>query len=152
MEKTSVHSIAFSFALGTFIAILPTPGFGVFIALLIAYFYKKLNNISILASFAFWNPLLLAPVYILSYKIGDWIFDFPTIAMITDISWINTLIYYFKTYMIGNLISAIVFSSLSYYGVYKLIISYKARKENRKKSRRVRVVVPQVETQQVKAA
>jgi uncharacterized protein len=152
MEKTSVHSIAFSFAMGTFIAILPTPGFGVFIALLIAYFYKKLNNISILASFAFWNPLLLAPVYLLSYKIGDWIFDSPTVAMITDISWLNTIIYYFKSYMVGNLISGVVLSALCYYGVFKIITAYKARKESRKRSRRMRVVVTKALPQQIKAA
>lgn len=152
MEKTSVHSIAFSFALGTFIAILPTPGFGVFIALLIAYFYKKLNNISILASFAFWNPLLLAPVYVLSYKIGDWIFDSPAVAMITDIEWVNTVIYYFKSYLIGNFMVAITFSCLCYYGVYKLIKTYQARKEQKRKSRRIRVVVPQTMQQQVEAA
>jgi uncharacterized protein len=152
MEKTSVHSIAFSFAMGTFIAILPTPGFGVFIALLIAYFYKKLNNISILASFAFWNPLLLAPVYILSYKIGDWMFDSPTIAMVTDIAWINTVIYYLKSYMVGNLISGIFFSSLSYYAIFKLIRAYQERKDLRKRNRRIRVVVPKDMQEQVKAA
>jgi uncharacterized protein len=153
MEKSSIHSIAASFALGTFIAILPTPGFGVFIALLIAYFYKKLNNISILASFAFWNPLLLAPVYILSYKIGDWIFDSPTVAMITDIQWVNTIIYYLKSYLIGNFMLAVVFASACYYGVFKMIKSYQAKKEMQRKSRRMRVVVPNTDAlPQVEAA
>jgi uncharacterized protein len=154
MEKISIHSIAFSFALGTFIAILPTPGFGVFIALLIAYFYKKLNNVSILASFAFWNPLLLAPVYVLSFKIGDWFFDSPTVTMITDIQWVNTVIYYLKSYLIGNIISAVVFSSLCYWGVYKIVKGYKAKKAERKNGRRIRVVMPShlPQQQQIEAA
>jgi uncharacterized protein len=131
VDKSSSKTIALSFALGTFIAILPTPGFGVFIALLIAYFVKRLNNLSLLASFAFWNPLLLAPVYLLSYKIGDWFFN-PTMTMVSDISWINTLVYYLKTYMIGNFISAVVFSVLCYFGVYYVMTFYKKKNDAKK--------------------
>jgi uncharacterized protein len=149
VEKSSSKSIAISFALGTFIAILPTPGFGVFIALMIAYFVKSLNNLSLLASFAFWNPLLLTPVYLLSYKIGDWFFD-PAMVMVSEISWINTLVYYMKTYLIGNFISAIVLSVLCYFGIFRIMEFYKnkniAKKLNRK---RIHVVVPQ---KQIEAA
>jgi uncharacterized protein len=141
MEKTSAGNIALSFALGTFIAILPTPGFGIFIALLVAYFVKRLNNLSILASFAFWNPLLLAPVYLLSYKIGDWMFH-PAMTMVSDIEWVNTVIYFLKSYMIGNAILAVLFSVGAYIGVYRIIEIYKRRQAKKKQNRRIRVIVP----------
>jgi len=43
--KKSAHSIALGFAIGTFIGIMPTPGFGVLFALLVVLFYKEVNKI-----------------------------------------------------------------------------------------------------------
>ena len=119
MEKTSSGYVAFSFAMGTFIAILPTPGFGIFVALLIAYFFKKLNNLSIIVSFAVWNPLILAPVYLISYKIGDWIFD-PSLLVHTNFEWLNKLTLFLQTYLVGNIIAGITISTLCYFIVYKM--------------------------------
>ena len=39
--KRSPHSIALGFAVGTFLAILPTPGFSILLGLLIVLIYQK---------------------------------------------------------------------------------------------------------------
>ena len=137
MEKTSSGYVAFSFAMGTFIAILPTPGFGIFVALLIAYFFKKLNNLSIIVSFAVWNPLILAPVYLMSYKIGDWIFD-PSLLVHTNFKWLNKLILFLQTYLVGNIIAGITISTLCYFIVYKMMNAHKKRKAARKINRKIK--------------
>jgi uncharacterized protein len=134
MQKTSASSVAFSFALGTFIAILPTPGFGVFIGLFLAYIFKNLNNLSILASFAFWNPILLAPVYLLSYKVGDWIFE-PSSLLQGEM--IAKSIFYVKTYLLGNFILGMLISAICYIIVYKALDNYKNRKAQKRVNRRL---------------
>jgi len=56
--KTSPHDIALGFALGLFIGILPTPGIGIVLCLLMVIFFK-VNKLSILAGFALINPATL---------------------------------------------------------------------------------------------
>ena len=69
--EESAHSIATGFAVGTMLALLPTFGLGIFIGLAVIIIFKKISKISMIASFAFWNPILLIPMYTLSYKIGE---------------------------------------------------------------------------------
>ncbi|MBA2584380.1 MAG: DUF2062 domain-containing protein [Bacteroidetes bacterium] len=147
MEKTSSRAVAFSFAMGTFIAILPTPGFGIFLALLLAYFFKQLNSLSIVVSFAVWNPLLLAPVYLLSYKLGDWIFD-PSLTLLTNIAWVNTSIAFLKTYLVGNAIAAVVISTICYFIVYKIMEAYKLKKVERRNNRRIKNITPPTQSEE----
>ncbi len=140
MEKTSSRAIAFSFAMGTFIAILPTPGFGIFVALLFAYFFKKLNSLSIVVSFAVWNPIMLAPVYLLSYKLGDWLFNPSAVIQTSSYEWLNTVISFLQTYLIGNAIAATVISVICYFVIFKLMDAYKKRKLAKKNSRRIKII------------
>ena len=65
---TSPHSIAVGFALGTFIAILPIPGFHILLALLIVFIYENINKVALFAAFIVWNPFMLPFVYYLSFK------------------------------------------------------------------------------------
>ena len=46
--KTSPHSIAAGFAIGTFIAILPTFGLGLFIGIILLFIFKRISKISML--------------------------------------------------------------------------------------------------------
>ena len=57
-ERTDPHDIALGFALGLFIGILPTPGIGIVLCLLMVLFFK-VNKLSILAGFALINPVTL---------------------------------------------------------------------------------------------
>lgn len=72
--KTTPHEIALGFSVGTFIGILPTPGFGILLAVLIFLIYEKISKLSLIGALAFWNPIVMMPIYFLSYKIGDWFF------------------------------------------------------------------------------
>ena len=48
--KTSGHSVAFGFALGSFIAISPTPGFSILLGIAMVAIFKKLNKLSLFFS------------------------------------------------------------------------------------------------------
>lgn len=121
--KTSPHSIAAGFAIGTFIAVLPTFGFGIFLGFLMLLIFKKISKISTLASFAFWNPLILLFLYPLSYSIGNLILgDSP--VKIYKIQLLNQIFINSKRFLLGNFILALILSMISYIIVLTLAYNY----------------------------
>jgi len=133
-SKVSTHNLALGFAIGTFIAILPTPGFGILISIFLVYTFKRINATSILFPFAVWNPLVLAPIYVASYKIGDLLFAAKA-SIGSDFSYIHKALYFFQTYLVGNFIIAIFLSVISYFVIFKVTEIFK----NKKSLRRLRL-------------
>ncbi|MDQ3535656.1 MAG: DUF2062 domain-containing protein [Bacteroidota bacterium] len=127
-SKVSTHNLALGFAIGTFIAILPTPGFGVLISIFLIYSFKKINATSILFPFAVWNPLVLAPLYILSYKIGDLLFAAKA-TIESDYTFFYKFIYFCQTYLVGNVIVAVLFSIISYFVIFRVTELFKQKKQ-----------------------
>lgn len=127
-SNSSAESIAMGFSLATLIAILPTPGFGIFLALFIALFFKKINKIAIVASFAIWNPLALAPVYWFSYALGDALYQ-PDPSMHFDLAIFNELYHYSGKFILGNATIAITFAILGYLLVFSLAQNYLRKKK-----------------------
>ena len=127
-SKSSPESIAMGFSLGTLIAILPTPGFGIFVALFIALFFKKINKLGILASFTVWNPVLVAPLYWLSYELGDSFFT-PNPSIHFDLALFDQLYHYSGKFIFGNALIAILLSCLSYFAVYLITQRYLRKRE-----------------------
>lgn len=127
-SNSSAESIAMGFSLATLIAILPTPGFGIFLSLFIALFFKKINKVAIVASFAIWNPLVLAPVYWLSYILGDVLYQ-PDPSMHFDLAIFNQLYHYSGKFILGNATIAITFAILGYLFVFTLAQNYLRKKK-----------------------
>jgi uncharacterized protein len=116
-SKSSPEYIAMGFSLGTLIAILPTPGFGIFIALFISLLFKRINKLGILVSFTVWNPVLVAPLYWLSYELGDSFFT-PNPSIHFDLALFDQLYHYSGKFIFGNALIAMLLSCLSYFAVY----------------------------------
>ncbi|MFH0860273.1 MAG: DUF2062 domain-containing protein [Candidatus Altiarchaeota archaeon] len=114
--KRSPHSIALGFAIGSFIAIMPTPGFGTLLGLLVVLLYKKVNKLSVFLGLAFWNPLTLVPLYILSYKIGDMLLA-PVPVVDYDIGVMYAGYHLTRRFLLGNLILSTLLSTVSYAAV-----------------------------------
>ena len=115
--KTSPHSIALGFAIGTAIAVLPTFGLGVFIGLLVLLIFKKISKISMFAAFALWNPLVLFSLYGLAYKIGTFVLEGLPVKTYQFWLW-NQLFNYSRRFLVGNLILTIILTIASYIIVY----------------------------------
>jgi len=113
-EQTSSHSIAMSFAIGTFISILPTPGFNILIALLVALTYERVNKLSLFFALAFWNPITLIPMYALSLKIGNILFG-PLPVVEYDIAFLDQIFNFSRRFLIGNVILAGFTALVSYF-------------------------------------
>lgn len=130
--KKSEHSIALGFAIGTFISIIPTPGFNILLGLLVVLIYEKVNKFSLFGAMAFWNPLTLAPIYLLSYEIGNFLFgSLPVVKY--NIVLLDQIYNFSRRFLVGNFILAIIISALSYYIVKKVVYLYKKRRSLYKK-------------------
>jgi len=120
----SPRSIATGFALGTFIAILPTFGLGAFIGLFIVFLFKKINKVFLLVSFVVWNPFILALLIPVEYSIGDYLLvGVPIRKYKFEI--LNQLFLYSRRFLLGNFILAVVASLASYFLVLYLAQRYK---------------------------
>ncbi len=111
--KKSPHSIAGGFAIGTFVALLPTFGLGVFIGILVLLFFKKISKISMMLAFVVWNPLILASVYPVSYIIGNTILS-DSSAQSHGISILEKLFTSSKSFLLGSVILATIVAVIGY--------------------------------------
>lgn len=125
--KKSPHSVALGFAIGTFIAILPTFGFGILIGTFILLFFKKVSKLSMIAAFILWNPFFLMPFYVLSFKIGDFILNkIPVIRF--KITLLNQIYHLSIRFLLGNFIIALFLSLFCYLCIKHFMIKYKNKK------------------------
>ena len=137
--KTSPHSIAMGFALGTLIALLPTLGLGLFIGLGLLFIFKKLSKISMLISFAVWNPLVLALMYPLDYAVGNYILgDLPIKTY--KIELLNQLFVHSRRFIIGSIVNAVILSFICY-----VIILYFAYRYQRKRAKGIKEEIRKIE-------
>ena len=128
--KTSPHSIAAGFVLGTLIAILPTFGLGIFIGLALLLVFKKVSKVSMLISFAVWNPLVLALMIPLDYAVGDYILSsVPAKTYKWEI--LNQIFVYSRRFLVGSIINAVVISTISYILILYLVYKYQKKKIKR---------------------
>ncbi|MEM6842463.1 MAG: DUF2062 domain-containing protein [Bacteroidota bacterium] len=125
--ESSRQSIALSFSLGTLIAILPTPGFGILLGLLLILIFRSLNRIAMILAITLWNPLLQLPVYYVSYWLGSILLG-NSVALTTDESWMTLLTHHTKAFVVGNTILAALISVVSYILVMQLVGYHRRRK------------------------
>jgi uncharacterized protein len=128
-DENAGSSVALAFAIGTLIAVLPTPGFGIFVGALLGYVFKNLNKMAIMAAFPIWNPLVLSPVYILSQKVGELAFDANLLAGNAGV--FQKALFYSKTFLFGNFIFAMIISVISYFALHYGMKWFKSRKKQK---------------------
>jgi len=119
----SPHSIALGFAIGSFIAIMPTPGFNLLLGLLIAVVFRKVNRISLFAAIFFWNPLFTASLIPPSLKIGGFLFS-NTPSVDVDITLFSRIFHFTQKFLVGISILALLLSVASYAAIRLLAEAY----------------------------
>ena len=110
--EASAHNQAIGFALGTFISLLPTPGFNLPLALLLAGWFR-LHRATVLLSLAVWNVFVTAPLFALSYRLGNFLFPAPATDSMA-IQWQAQVISFVQGFLVGNLIIAVGVTAVSY--------------------------------------
>ena len=124
--KKSPSSIALGFAIGTFIAMLPTFSFGFVFGIIVLFIWPKVNKFTLMSSFLIWNIFTLAPFYALGYKIGDLIFGSSPVS-IFKIELINKVFDLTRRLLVGNAIIGIIISISLYYIIKSLVILYRKK-------------------------
>lgn len=130
--KKSPHSIALGFAIGTFISILPTPGLNILIGLLVVLVYKNVNKFSLFGAIVFWNTLTMAPIYFLSYKVGNLFFGSAPVVNY-NLAILNKIYYFSRRFLVGSFIMAVFVSSASYVLIRLFLINYHNKTKKIKK-------------------
>ncbi|MBU0756910.1 MAG: DUF2062 domain-containing protein [Nanoarchaeota archaeon] len=131
----SPHIIAFSFAVGTFINMLQIPFLNLWIALTVIVIFKKINKYAVFAALVFWNYFTMAPINVISYKIGQGVFGNSPVV-VYQLQYLTQFIHFTKRMVVGSMIMAIPVSIASYLGVRLLMVlyyqikSYKLRKKS----------------------
>ncbi len=109
------HSVSVGVAIGLFVAFLPVPG-QVFIAPAIAILMRA--NLPIAFAMIFiTNPLTIAPVFLLAYKLGQLILDTPPINFQFVLSWqwlSSEFSRIWQPLLLGSMIMSISASSIGY--------------------------------------
>ena len=124
--KKDPHSIAAGFALGTFLAVLPTFGLALFIGLGLILIFRKISKISLLISFAVWNPAVLFALYPVSYSIGTVLLKDYSASF--SIELFNTIFVHSGRFLAGSFVLAITLAIVSYLIVLILVYRYEKKK------------------------
>jgi len=126
-SKHTPHEIGLGFAIGVFIAVMPTPGGNILLGLLIAWCAKKISKIALLGALALGNPFFLPAIYYSGYEIGDAIlhgWKFPYVKIhVLEISLDAGVRLLLGTFIIG-----IITSTLGYYIVSTLVARHRGAK------------------------
>jgi len=70
LEKHTPREVAFSFALGVFITMLPTLGVGILVFFVLGHLFDRLSKVAMFASVVVFNPVVKWGVYGASYSLG----------------------------------------------------------------------------------
>ncbi len=126
-EDYTPHQVAGSFAVGTFICMLPTLGAGLALFVVLSFIFKSINKLALFASAAIFNPVLKTGVWVVSLAIGFVVLgpvdgfaigDVPTLADGSAI--VIRLVF-------GSFVLAIPTAILAYAVMYRVVIAYNQR-------------------------
>lgn len=116
---TDPHEVALGFALGSFIALLPTFGFSALLGILLMMVFPRLNRPAVFLALALWNPLVQIPIYALSFGIGSELFgNAPVIKYQVEI--LNQLYTFTRRFLVGHLLLTAAVTVITYVVVWVL--------------------------------
>ena len=124
-EDHTPRETARSFAVGTFITMLPTLGAGLLAFLAIAYVFDSVSKIALFASVLVFNPVVKWGVYASSFVLGIALLGPVDGVTAADVS-LNAGPEIVVRLLVGNLILAVVATVVSYAIVYRLAVRYRA--------------------------
>lgn len=122
-EDHTPTETAGSFALGTFIAMLPTLGVGVLLFVGIAFVFDRVSKVALFASVVVFNPVVKWGVYAGSFAIGIFLLGPVEDVGLTEVS-LTAGPDILVRLLVGNLILAVVAALLSYVIVRRLAVAY----------------------------
>lgn len=111
------HTIAFGLSIGTFIALLPTFGFSILLALLFIFIFPKVNRPAVFLALLVWNPIIQIPIYTLSFQLGSFLYEGATLVKY-DVEILNQLYSFTRRFLVAHMIITTTLTVLVYISSY----------------------------------
>jgi uncharacterized protein (DUF2062 family) len=132
------RSVAGGVAVGFFLAFVPFP-FQMITAAALAILLRV--NLPIAVS-GVWltNPITMAPMFYLAYKLGQWVLDTPPVPFDIELTWewLRTdMLRIWQPFLLGCLLFSMTASVVGYVGMRVFWRVYVVRKLERRRARRV---------------
>lgn len=121
------REIAGSFALGTFITMLPTWGVGVLVFFALARVFAWVNRIALFASVVVFNPVVKWGVYASSFALGFFLLGPVDGFGVGDVPSTGDGSEIFVRLLVGNTVLALVVTAVAYVVVHRLVVAYNDR-------------------------
>ena len=122
-DDKSPKAIAMGFAIGCFFGILPTFGLEIPIMFFILIIFKRISKVSMIGAYVLFNPLVVSPLYILSYIIGDYLFKDIPVTFVSG-SFLGKAWDYTRRFLVGSFVVGIVISAIAYAIIFYLANRY----------------------------
>ena len=122
-EEHTPKEVAGSFALGTFITMLPTLGTGLLLFVVIVAVSEQVSKLAMFASVLVFNPIMKWGVYVASFALGTFLLGPVEGVSMADIS-LGAGPEIVARLLLGNLILAIVAAVVSFPVVHRLAVRY----------------------------
>lgn len=124
--KSDPHSLAFGFALATFLSLLPTPGVSILIGLALVLVFERMSKVSMALAYLIFNPFVATPFYAMGYQIGNNILSgIPDETV--KLTVMNAAYEFTTRVVLGNLILGAAVGSISYIMVYYFVRYYQKK-------------------------
>ena len=107
------HDIASGFAIGTFIALLPTFGLSILLVVFLLAISPSINKPAALLALAIWNPLTQIPLYTLSYQIGELLYSGAPVLQY-EFEVLNQAYLFTRRFLTGHLVLVMTITIVSY--------------------------------------
>lgn len=124
VEDHTPREIAGSFALGTFITMMPTLGTGLVLFVALAYAFEWINRIALFATVIVFNPVVKWGVYVASIALGFWLLgpvEGVTAGSVSPTDGPAILV----RLLVGNLLLAAVATAIAYVLTYRAALAYR---------------------------
>lgn len=127
-EEHTPHETAFSFALGSFIILIPTSAMGLFILGGLAVAFERINRIALFSTALVFNPVVNMAFYGVSYFIGSTIFGNPSIPNLSLFS-ISKTFSLSQNFIVGSILTGLFISIASYFIVYRIALNIQSNEK-----------------------
>ncbi|WP_336326348.1 DUF2062 domain-containing protein [Halovenus sp. HT40] len=123
-HDSTPRQVALSFALGTFITMLPTLGVGLLLFVLLVRLFEWINSVALFSSVIVFNPAVKWGVYAGSFALGFVLLGPVDGFAIGDTPSFGDGSEIVVRLLVGNTILAVLATVLAYLIVYRLVVAY----------------------------
>lgn len=126
-EEHTPHQVAASFAIGLFLTALPTGGLGVGAFFVLVYWWSWVSKPAIFSTVLVLNPFVKPFVYVASYSVGVALVGTEPV-LLTGVPSLDALLEAVQHLLVGNVLVAVLLSTVGYVVVRYSTRSYRRRK------------------------